>query len=40
VRLVPLANVPALIADGTITHSLVVAGFYWLSLYQSNLLSK
>ncbi|MEA2173003.1 MAG: ADP-ribose pyrophosphatase [Blastocatellia bacterium] len=40
VRLVPLAHVPALIADGTITHSLVVAGFYWLSLYQSNLLSK
>ena len=32
VRLVPLADVPALIADGTINHSLVVAGFYLLSL--------
>lgn len=30
-RLVPLARVPALIADGTITHALVVVGFYWLS---------
>jgi ADP-ribose diphosphatase len=30
VRLVPLAAVPALIADGTINHSLVVVGFYWL----------
>ncbi|HEX7175097.1 MAG TPA: NUDIX hydrolase [Pyrinomonadaceae bacterium] len=35
VRLVPLARVPALIADGTITHSLVVAGFYWLWLSQN-----
>lgn len=35
VRLVPLADVPALIADGTITHSLVVTGFYWLSLYEN-----
>jgi 8-oxo-dGTP pyrophosphatase MutT (NUDIX family) len=32
VRLVPLARVPSLIADGTITHSLVVSGFYWLWL--------
>jgi 8-oxo-dGTP pyrophosphatase MutT (NUDIX family) len=37
VRLVPLADVPALIADGTITHSLVVMGFYWLHLYQQGL---
>ncbi len=37
VRLVPLADVPALIADGTINHSLVVVGFYWLSLYQRKL---
>jgi 8-oxo-dGTP pyrophosphatase MutT (NUDIX family) len=35
VRLVPLADVPALIADGTITHALVVVGFYWLSLYET-----
>lgn len=32
VRLVPLADVPALIADGTINHSLVVAGFYLLGM--------
>ena len=32
VRLVPLAQVPALIADNTITHALVIAGFYWLAL--------
>ena len=32
VRLVPLADVPALIADGTISHSLVVAGFYLLQV--------
>jgi ADP-ribose pyrophosphatase len=36
VRLVPLADVPALIADGIITHSLVVMGFYWLALYRNN----
>jgi len=34
VRLVPLADVPALIADGTINHSLVINGFYRLWLYQ------
>jgi len=39
VRLVPLAHVPALIADGTITHSLVVMGFYWLALYNNDLAS-
>ncbi len=32
VRLVPLADIPALIANGTINHALVVVGFYWLSL--------
>jgi 8-oxo-dGTP pyrophosphatase MutT (NUDIX family) len=32
VRLVPLADVPALIADGTISHSLVIAGFYLLTV--------
>lgn len=37
VRLVPLEEIPSLIADGTITHSLVVVGFYWLALHQSNL---
>lgn len=40
VRLVPLADVPGLIAGGVITHSLVVMGFYWLSLWQSNLISE
>ena len=39
VRLVMLADVPALIADGTISHSLVVASFYWLSLYKNSLES-
>lgn len=38
VRLVPLARVPSLIADGTITHSLVVAGFCWLWLSQNGLV--
>jgi 8-oxo-dGTP pyrophosphatase MutT (NUDIX family) len=32
VRLVPLEHIPALIADGTITHALVIAGFHWLAL--------
>ena len=32
VRLVPLADVPALIVDGTINHALVVVGFHWLTL--------
>lgn len=32
VRLVPLGQVPALVAGGTITHSLVVMAFYWLNL--------
>lgn len=34
VRLVPLTDVPALIADGTINHALVVVGFHWLLLYE------
>lgn len=38
VRLVPLADVPALIADGAITHSLVVVGFHWLHLLEQNAL--
>lgn len=33
VKLVPLAEVPHLIAAGAITHSLVVVGFHWLTLY-------
>jgi 8-oxo-dGTP pyrophosphatase MutT (NUDIX family) len=37
VRLVPLADIPALIADGTINHALVVVGFYWLSLFQDGI---
>lgn len=37
VRLVPLDQVPALIADGTITHSLVIVGFHWLMLHRNNL---
>lgn len=38
VKLVPLAEVPQLIAAGAITHSLVVVGFHWLTLYQSGQL--
>ncbi len=37
VRLAPLADIPALIAGGTINHSLVVVGFHWLSLYEKRL---
>lgn len=37
VRLVPLRDVPALIADETINHALVVVGFYRLMLYQNSL---
>jgi 8-oxo-dGTP pyrophosphatase MutT (NUDIX family) len=40
VRLVPLADVPQLIADGLITHALVVAAFHWRTLWQQNLLSE
>ncbi len=32
VRLVPLAEIPALIAGGTITHALVVVAFHWLAI--------
>ena len=32
VRLVPLADIPRLIVNGTINHALVVVGFHWLSL--------
>ncbi|MDQ1590790.1 MAG: ADP-ribose pyrophosphatase [Pyrinomonadaceae bacterium] len=37
VRLVPLADVPRLIADGSINHALVVVGFHWLALHQAGL---
>ncbi|MBA2339213.1 MAG: NUDIX hydrolase [Pyrinomonadaceae bacterium] len=37
VSLVPLASVPALIADGTINHALVVVGFHWLSLHEKKI---
>ena len=40
VRLVPLADVPALIASGAITHALVVVGFHWLSLRRQGLLKE
>ncbi|MBD0325350.1 MAG: NUDIX hydrolase [Pyrinomonadaceae bacterium] len=36
VRLIPLAEVPALIADGSINHALVVVAFYRLWLYQQD----
>ncbi len=37
VRLVPLADIPRLISDGTINHALVVVGFHWLALHQAGL---
>jgi ADP-ribose diphosphatase len=37
VRLVPLADVPALIADGTINHALVVVAFHRLALFERRL---
>ena len=40
VRLVPLADIPALIADGTINHALVVVGFHLLALHQQGLTGK
>lgn len=40
VRLVPLERIPALIAEGQITHSLVVVGFHLLSLYENRVDKK
>jgi ADP-ribose pyrophosphatase len=37
VRLVPLADIPRLICDGSINHALVVVGFHWLALHQAGL---
>ncbi|HVM61360.1 MAG TPA: NUDIX hydrolase [Verrucomicrobiae bacterium] len=34
VRLVPLADVPAMIERGEIMHGIVIGGFYWLNLYR------
>lgn len=39
-RRVPLCDIPALIAEGAITHALVIAAFHWLSLYHQDLLSS
>ncbi len=33
VKLVPLADVPQLVATGRITHGIVIGGFYWLHLH-------
>ena len=38
VRLVPLEQIPALITEGEITHSLVVVGFHWLGLLEGGLV--
>jgi ADP-ribose pyrophosphatase len=38
VRLVPLADIPALIAGGVITHSLVVVAFHRLGLWREGLI--
>ena len=36
-RLVPVAELPALIANGTIRHSLVIAGLYYFDLWKRGL---
>ena len=38
VRMVPLEQIPELIADGTINHALVVLAFYKLNLYNAGLI--
>ena len=38
VRLVPLERIPALVAGGAITHSLVVVAFHWLGLLERGLV--
>jgi 8-oxo-dGTP pyrophosphatase MutT (NUDIX family) len=40
VRLVALEKVPELIANGTISHSLVVVAFHWLSLLREGFLKE
>ena len=40
VRLVPIADVPVLVADGTINHSLIISGFYLHSLYREGVMSR
>lgn len=40
VRLVPIADVPGLIATGVITHALVVVGFHLLSLKRSDVMPR
>ena len=39
-KLAPLAEIDSLIESGAITHSLAVAGFYYLNLYELNLYDK
>ena len=40
VRLVPLADIPRLVAGGAITHALVVVGFHWLALWRQGLITE
>jgi ADP-ribose pyrophosphatase len=40
VRLVPLADVPALIAEGFITHALVVVAFHRLGLWRDGMIKE
>jgi 8-oxo-dGTP pyrophosphatase MutT (NUDIX family) len=40
VRLVPLADVPSLVVDGSINHALVVVGFHLLSLFEQRLTEE
>ncbi|MCA1614144.1 MAG: NUDIX hydrolase [Acidobacteria bacterium] len=38
VRLVPVADIPRLVASGAITHALVVVGFHWLALWRQGMI--
>ena len=40
VRLVPLSDIPALVADGIITHALVVVAFHRLGLWRDGMIKE
>ncbi|MBI1746514.1 MAG: NUDIX hydrolase [Acidobacteria bacterium] len=40
IRLVPLADIPGLIADGSISHALVIVAFHWYHLFEVGLIKR
>jgi ADP-ribose pyrophosphatase len=40
VRLVPIERIPALVADGSINHALVVVAFHWLGLSEQGIVRE